>query len=258
MKNILLRSHRRIVARFARSNVLLAFDFDGTLAPIVAFPERAHLRQATSELLNDLTSLYPCIVISGRARADVLERLRGIPVHGVIGNHGIEPWAASERLMEEVERWGPLLKRQLSSVRGIRIEDKVFSIAVHYRQAREKEKARAAIVKAAAALNDVRVVGGTLVVNILPKGAPHKGMALERERERLGCDAAIYVGDDETDEDAFALYPPARILTIRVGASPMSVASYYLQSQADVDELLRVLVVARQRFELRRKVLPGR
>ena len=111
-------------------------------------------------------------------------------------------------MIEEIERWRPLLEKQLSSLRGVSIEDKVFSIAVHYRQSREKKKARAAIVEAAAALNNARVIGGTLVVNILPKGAPHKGMALERERERLGCDTAIYVGDDETDEDVFALQQP--------------------------------------------------
>jgi trehalose 6-phosphate phosphatase len=246
MKNILLQSNRRIIEEFARSKVLLAFDFDGTLAATVAFPKRAHLRQATSRLLADLTSLYPCVVISGRAHANVLERLGGIPVHGVIGNHGIEPWGASEGMMEEVERWRPLLEKQLSAVRGVSIEDKVFSIAIHYRQSRERKKARAAIVEAAAALNDARIIGGTLVVNILPKGAPNKGMALESERERLGCDTAIYVGDDESDEDAFALNQPARLLTIRVGASPESAASHYLRGQADVDELLRVLILARQ------------
>lgn len=247
MKNILLPAHRRIVERFARSNVLLAFDFDGTLTPIVTRPERAHLRPATSRLLGDLTKLYPCVVISGRARAGVLERLRGIPVHGVVGNHGIEPWGASARLKEKIERWRPLLEERLSSVRGVSIEDKVFSISVHYRQSREKKKARAAIMEAAAALNDVRVVGGALVVNLLPRGAPHKGMALERERERLGCDTAIYVGDDETDEDVFALEQPARLLTIRVGASAESAASYYLRGQADVDGLMRFLLLARQK-----------
>ena len=247
MKNILLPAHRRILEQFARSNVLLAFDFDGTLTPIVTFPERAHLRPATSRLLADLTNLYPCVVISGRARASVLERLRGIPVHGVIGNHGIEPWGASERLKEEIERWRPLLEEKLSPIRGVSIEDKVFSISVHYRQSREKKKARAAIMEAAAALDDVRVIGGALVINLLPRGAPHKGMALKRERERLGCDTAIYVGDDETDEDVFALKQPARLLTIRVGASPSSAASYYLQGQADVAGLMRFLLLARQR-----------
>ena len=85
------------------------------------------------------------------------------------------------------------------------------------------------------------------MINLLPRGAPHKGIALERERERLGCDTAIYVGDDETDEDVFALGQPGRLLTIRVGASPSSAASYYLRGQADVDGLMRFLLLARQK-----------
>jgi trehalose 6-phosphate phosphatase len=247
MKNILLPAYRGILERFARSNVLLAFDFDGTLAPIVTLPERARLRPATSRLLWDLSDLYPCVVISGRARASVRERLRGIPVRGVVGNHGIEPWGASVRLKRTIERWRPLLEERLSTIPGVHIEDKALSISVHYRRSRQKKAARAAILKAAATLDGVRVIGGAQVVNLLPKGAPHKGIALEKERQRLGCDTAIYVGDDETDEDVFALTQPKRFLTIRVGASPSSVAFYYLRGQADVDALMRILFLARQR-----------
>ena len=93
----------------------------------------------------------------------------------------------------------------------------------------------------------MRVIGGTQVVNILPKGAPHKGIALERERDRLRCETAIYVGDDETDEDVFGLDQPGRLLTIRVGARAGSAASYFIRRQADVDELLRALIGARRR-----------
>jgi trehalose-phosphatase len=107
--------------------------------------------------------------------------------------------------------WGrtaPLLGRRLSPFKGVRIENKTFSVAVHYRRSREKKKARAAILEAAAALGPIRVIGGKQVVNILPEGAPHKGIALERERHRLRRDTAIYVGDDETDEDVFGLDQP--------------------------------------------------
>ena len=74
-------------------------------------------------------------------------------------------------------------------------------------------------------LGPVRLVGGKHVVNLLPAGAPHKGLALERARARLGCDTAIYVGDDETDEDVFALDQPGRLLAIRVGRKPSSSAA---------------------------------
>ncbi len=247
MKNILSAANRQTLREFASSNVLLAFDFDGTLAPIVAVPERARMRKMTARLLRDLARRYPCVVLSGRARPDVLERLRDIPVDGVVGNHGAEPRRAAKRLATEVRKWQSPLDKRLSALPGVWIEDKVFSIAIHYRQSGEKARTRAAILEAIEDLGDVRVIGGTQVVNILPKGAPHKGMALERERKRLGCEAAIYVGDDDTDEDVFALDRPARLLTIRVGARAGSAASYFIRRQADVDELLRALIGARRR-----------
>jgi trehalose 6-phosphate phosphatase len=205
------------------------------------------MRPATSRLLNELANLYPCVVISGRAQADVLRRLEGIPLRGVIGNHGVEPWQASERMAEEVRRWQLHLRERLSGLPGVRIEDKKLSVAIHYRHSLEKEKAQAAISEAVRALGDVRVIGGKRVVNILPETAPDKGAALLAERERLACENATYAGDDDTDEDVFALDQPGSLLTIRVGAKAGSVASYYVRSQAAIDELLRVFLEVRQR-----------
>jgi trehalose 6-phosphate phosphatase len=70
-------------------------------------------------------------------------------------------------------------------------------------------------------------------------------VALEHVRRLLSCDAAIYVGDDQTDEDAFAAGPPDRLLAIRVGARRGSRARYTLRNQAEVDDLLRALVALR-------------
>src|SRR5690349_15297415 len=69
-----------MLADFARSNVLLAFDYDGTLAPIVDHPRDAVMRPETKALLRQVTRLYPCTVISGRSRADVRQRLSGTGV----------------------------------------------------------------------------------------------------------------------------------------------------------------------------------
>lgn len=254
MKHILSRGNREVLQQFAWSNVLLAFDYDGTLAPIVSDPKKAIMRDTTRGLLKELAKRYPCIVISGRAQADALQRLRGVGIFEVVGNHGLEPWASTDRFMNEVQRWLPTLEKRLAPFAGVRIEDKVFSLAVHYRQSREKKKARAAILRAAASLGNVRVIGGKQVVNLLPQGAPHKGIALERERARLQCDTAIYVGDDETDEDVFILDQPGRLLTIRVGTNRKSLATYHIRSQAEIDALLRALLVLRNNREERRRV----
>ena len=90
------------------------------------------------------------------------------------------------------------------------------------------------------------MIPGIEVVNIVPADAPHKGIALERERFRLHCDTAIYVGDDETDEDVFALDQPGRLLSIRVGRKDASRADFYIHAQKDVDALLRLLVRLRE------------
>jgi trehalose 6-phosphate phosphatase len=89
-------------------------------------------------------------------------------------------------------------------------------------------------------------VGGKQVVNIVPARAPHKGAALERERARRRCTTAIYVGDDETDEDVFTLGRPEALLTIRVGRRRSSAAAYYLRSQREIDALLRALARLRR------------
>ena len=247
MKDILSGAQRHVLDEFVSSNVLLAFDYDGTLAPIVSDPDRAEMRKRTRGLLEELVEVYPVVVISGRAHADVLRRVRGLNLAGVVGNHGIERWHTAGTQVAEVEAWRQALQAALAPLKGVTIEDKIYSIAVHYRRSRERKVARAEILKAAAALGDVRVIGGKQVVNILPKGAPHKGIALERERDRLGCDTALYVGDDETDEDVFALDQPGRLLTIRVGPKRSSAASYCILDQRVLDRLLRALIEIRSR-----------
>jgi trehalose 6-phosphate phosphatase len=242
MRYILARANRQVLRRFACSRVLLAFDFDGTLAPIVARPERAAMRRTTRALLESVAARYPCVVISGRARSDVVGRLAGLDAIDVVGNHGVEPWQTSVDRLRNVRRWPPLISAELASLRGVRIEDKGYSVAIHYRQSREKQKVRDAVQRAADRLGDVRLIPGKQVVDLLPRDAPHKGIALERARARHRCETAIYVGDDETDEDVFALDQTDRLLSIRVGRRPASRAPYYLRNQAEIDRLLRRLL----------------
>jgi trehalose 6-phosphate phosphatase len=135
-----------------------------------------------------------------------------------------------------------VLQTSLGELQGVWVEDKTYSVAVHYRQSRHKKVALPAILAAAARLGDVRLIGGKQVVNVLPVGAPHKGFALEKARDRLRCDTAIYVGDDETDEDVFGLDQPGRLLAVRVGSKRSSEAAYYLPNQKAVDDFLLQLV----------------
>jgi trehalose 6-phosphate phosphatase len=226
----------------ARSDALLAFDFDGTLAPIVDDPAHAEMRSSTRRLLARAAQLYPCAVISGRPEADVLRLLGGVTVWYVIGNRALQPPNQLEGLAGQVSAWRAALADRLARLSGISIEDKGISLAVHYRHCTDRERACAAIMEAAALLRNVRVIRGKDVVNLLPEGAPTKGTALDRLRKQLGCAATLYVGDDRTDEDVFAL---DGIVSVRVGADAQSSARFHIADQLEVDDLLERLVTLR-------------
>jgi len=240
------RANKDLLQTFGWSNVLLAFDFDGTLAPLVSSPERAAMRPSTRRLLRRASRLYPCAVITGRAQADALTRFRGIDVCRVVGNHGAEPVKGGKAMRRRVQRWLPVLKARLSGRQGVVIEDKGYSVAIHYRHSRERRATLRAIQAATGSLPDVRIIGGKLAVNLLVPDAPHKGLALERERARFGCDTVIYVGDDVTDEDVFQLDRPGRLLSVRVGRKRASAASYYIRTQREIDRLLSALITVRE------------
>ena len=247
MPHILTRRPLATLARFASSNVLVAFDYDGTLAAIASTPTQARMRARTERLLRAIAERYPCVVISGRMRADIARRIESVPLWHVAGNHGVEPWGEgeSDEYASRVRAWIRPLKRRLAAHKGVVIEDKTYSITVHYRHARSKGRAILSIMDAARRLRGSRVMGGNQAVNIVPRGAPHKGVALERVRNLLACDTIIYVGDDETDEDAFRSAPPARLLAIRIGAKRGSRARHWLKSQAEVDAFLQALLSLR-------------
>jgi trehalose 6-phosphate phosphatase len=247
MRYLLAKANREVLEQYACSRTMVAFDFDGTLAPIVADRERAAMRSRTRRLLRRVARSYPCVVISGRSRSDVSRRVRGVRVAEVIGNHGMERGRPPARTLRRVRRWRARLEDALAGTPGVAIEDKGLSLAVHYRASRQKKRARERVLREVAQLDHVRLVGGKHVLNVLPAGAPHKGLALEGARARLGLDTAIYLGDDDTDEDVFALDQPGRLLAIRVGRKAGSSAPYYVRSQAEVDRVLARLLRFRSR-----------
>jgi trehalose 6-phosphate phosphatase len=247
MRTILSADARGTLDNLAARHALLAFDFDGTLAPIVSDRRAASIRPDTRRLLRALSLMYPCAVISGRARADVAARLDGIPLVGVVGNHGAEAGRGpvDRTLRPRVQEWIRRLKSDLSLVPGIDIEDKWFSVAVHYRAVPSRAAGRCLAVRAASALEDARIVGGHAVVNVVPREAPDKAAALATLLQRVGHRPALYVGDDRTDEHAFAA--PCVDVAVRVGRTARSAAPWYVSAQAEVDELLRGLIAARTR-----------
>jgi trehalose 6-phosphate phosphatase len=245
--NILVPRNLHTLSGFAASNVLLAFDYDGTLAPIAAAPAAARMRAATRRWLTRVAQLYPCVVISGRPLDDLTRRLGRIPVWYLFGNHGFEPHAGNDDHASRVNKWVHQLSAQLPPEQGLVIEDKKYSVTVHFRGVRNRKRVMESIADAVRQLSDVRTIGGARAINLLPAGGADKGVAVQKARRMFACDTVIYVGDDDTDEDAFASAPPERLLGIRVGGRGATQARYRLRSQRDIDALLRELMRLRGR-----------
>ena len=119
MKHILARAQREILAQFSWSKLLVAFDFDGTLAPIVPEPDRARISALTSRLLSSVATAYPTAVISGRSRDDVAARVGGVPLVAVVGNHGAEESDQRPPVTQCVRAWVEVLSERVSAVPGV-------------------------------------------------------------------------------------------------------------------------------------------
>jgi trehalose 6-phosphate phosphatase len=130
----------------------------------------------------------------------------------------------------------------------VEIENKRYSLSVHYRKARRRLEARNAIRAAIAALPvPMRTIPGKLVLSVLPERAPNKGQALLELRALEQADIALYCGDDVTDEDVFKIDEPEYLVGVRVGLWKGSAAPYFLRNQGEIDILLEHFVTLRER-----------
>lgn len=232
---------------FIEIDTLIAFDLDGTLAPIVPDPSAIRIQHEVRQKLIRLDTLAPVAVISGRSRDDARLHL-GFTPRFLVGNHGAEGLPGEDSNSQSFTRLCQEWKRQLPrimpdmSTRGIVLEDKGESLALHYRQAPDPERARESILTALAGLTPPpRAVAGIFVKNLMPSGAPDKGAALETLIQHQGCRRAIFVGDDTTDEDVFRLDNPS-ILGIKVGRDTKSAARFYLRGQQEIGALLNEII----------------
>lgn len=246
MRNILSKAGRKRLAEAAASkDLLLGLDYDGTLAPLSDDPARALMPQSTARLLQAAAALYPCAILSGRSRADLLRLLGGLKLARVVGSHGLESGRRNVALERQALRWTASLQRRLPEWPGVWIEQKRFSCTIHYRLAPRKNEVLAAIRRVVETMSGTRRVYSKDAVDLLPDLDQDKGTAMERICRQLHCSSALFIGDDASDEDVFDLQASGLVTGIRVGRYRHSVAAWYLESRAEVDELLTVLVDAR-------------
>ncbi len=233
------------LGELARAPMLLvASDYDGTIAPIVNDPTRAKPSREAIVALRALSELPHTNValISGRSLAD-LASLSGDPegIH-LVGSHGSEfDLGFAEMLSPEAkarhEQISETMHRIAREHPGCFVEVKPASVALHYRNA-EEEVGRAALERAEKELlgrDGVFVKRGKMVLE-LAVVSTHKGDALNTLRQRFGASAVLFMGDDKTDEDAFAMLSGPDV-GIKVGEGETS-ARFRV---TDTTEVARVL-----------------
>lgn len=226
---------------------LIAFDVDGVLAPIVDHADHARLADGVEALLRQLTEQACVAVVSGRSLRNLRE-LFAFPerVH-VIGSHGLERGdaaplsldAAEERTLGELAALGAAAV--LTAGEGAWLERKPASVVLHTRLA-DPELGRAAtahLLEAAARVDGAHVKPGHSVVELLARSTT-KGHALLALADHLDRRPIAFLGDDVTDEEAFAMLGPDDV-TVRVGDGE-SRARFRIAEPAAVTTLLRTLV----------------
>lgn len=240
MKALLAREGRQLLEELRRPGTLFVFDFDGTLSPIVSDRTRARMTRRTGRLLAALATTRPVAILSGRGLDDLAPRLEGVPARWLVGGHGAE-WPGDARpraLLRRVAGWRRTLRRRLSAVEGIDVEDKGRSLSVHWRNAPDPAAAAVAVARAAAGLPGATLVEGKRVLSVVPDDAPDKGDALARLVAESGCARVLFIGDDVTDESAFRARLPVPAVMVRVGRDARSAASWFVRTRADVDGLV--------------------
>jgi alpha,alpha-trehalase len=241
-----------ILARLRGRRAAVFLDYDGTLTPIVDRPELAVLSQDMRRTIERLAAACTVAIVSGRDRADV-ERIVGIANLFYAGSHGFDIAGPGGRRMEHEEagRFAPALRqaarelhRRVDAIAGSLVEDKKFAVAVHYRLVADDavEEVERAVDEVAARHAELRKTGGKKVWELRPRLDWHKGKAVAWLRGALGVDGPdvlpFYLGDDETDEDAFETLR-ADGIGILVAASPPPTWAHY--SLGGTDEVRRFL-----------------
>ncbi|MEU6581903.1 trehalose-phosphatase [Nocardia sp. NPDC046763] len=244
---------RRALSAIARvPRLLVASDYDGTIAPIVSDPTKAYPHRESVSALRALAGLTgtTAAVISGRALRD-LAALSRLPVEvQLIGSHGSEFDVGfvhaidndAKQLLQEVTT---TLTQIAQDNPGASVEIKPASVALHVRNTSPEIGRRAvfAVRQGPASWVGVQTTEGKEVIE-LAVVETDKGAALDIVRHQQGASAALFIGDDVTDEKAFKRLSGPDV-GIKVGDGD-SMAEHRVASTEEVSKALAFLLEERR------------
>lgn len=257
-----------LLRRLSARSVALFLDYDGTLTPIVARPEMAVLADDMREALERVAAQCFVGIISGRDLDDVRAMVQGADGGATAsaaehlwfaGSHGFDVTAPDGTRTEQTEAHAHLdalagaaddLERSVSSISGAWVERKRFAVAAHFRQVDDDRipDVEAAVDRALAAHAGLRKTGGKRIFELRPDIAWDKGRALWSLFDRAGLTRgetlAVFVGDDVTDEDAFAALGDDGIGLVVADEARPTGADYRLENPDDVRVFLGRLATA--------------
>ncbi|HEY0673213.1 MAG TPA: trehalose-phosphatase [Longimicrobiales bacterium] len=247
-------------ARERLGHMLVALDFDGTIAPIVPHPNDAQLLPHARPILEGLARRADTEIalISGRGLKDLVARV-GIANLYYAGNHGLEihgpdlddtvPGALA--LQVKVQRCRAALEAAVADIPGAHVEDKQLSLSVHYRmvddpgdQRRVEQTVRRVFERHP---DGLRLTTGKRVLEVRPDIDWHKGKALLYIIDEIASVRGpemlpLFVGDDKTDEDGFAALPAGGAGVLVGDPDAHTAAGCYVRSPHEAVEMLERLL----------------
>ncbi|MCK5259488.1 MAG: trehalose-phosphatase [Candidatus Omnitrophica bacterium] len=242
--------------QLAQKDVFVFLDYDGTLTPIVDTPDMAVLSREMRETVRRLSRNHKVSIVSGRTTDDVRGKVQ---VDGIFyaGSHGFEivdpegkveiseKAQATRHVIDEVHE---KLSARLKDVQGALVENVKYTISAHYRLVSDEDfpKVEREVENILREYPGLYKTSGKKVFEIRPKIDWHKGKAVEWILNVVGYHPeehrAIYIGDDVTDEDAFAALE-GKGFGILVAEEPReSKAAYVIKNTQDVKKVLEILI----------------
>ena len=242
--------------QLAQKDVFVFLDYDGTLTPIVATPDLAVLSEEMREVVRKLSFCTKVSIVSGRATDDVQSKVQ---IDGIFyaGSHGFEIVSPDGKIKinEEAQAIRQVinvvyekLSESLKDVKGALVEHVKYTISVHYRLVSDEyfPKVKEVVEEILSKYSNLRMTSGKKVFELRPRIDWHKGKAVEWILSCLGYQPenhlVVYIGDDVTDEDAFAVLKDKGFGILVADTPRKSKAAYMIRDTQDVKRVLESLI----------------
>jgi len=242
--------------QLAQKDVFVFLDYDGTLTPIVATPDLAVLSEGMREAVRKLSSCAKVSIVSGRATDDVQSKVQ---IDGIFyaGSHGFEIVSPdgkikineeAQAIQQVIDVVYEKLNKSLKNVKDALVEHIKYTISVHYRLVSDDNfpKVKEVVEEILSEYPNLRMTNGKKVFELRPRIDWHKGKAVEWILNVLGYQPenhlAVYIGDDVTDEDAFAVLEDKGFGILVADTPRDSKATYMIRNTQDVKKVLEFLI----------------